>query len=102
MGEYAPDDQRMVHKNAGPDHSMSDWHRREQEEQQQEQQQDDGAQPGYGNARNESGQMEQDVATGDLGNQSLAQGPDGTEPGEISQRPDERALADANRPLGSA
>ena len=57
MGEYAPDDQRMVHKHAGPQDTMSDWHSREQE--QAEQAQDGSAQPGYGNARNESGQMEQ-------------------------------------------
>ncbi|QZD91030.1 hypothetical protein K3148_06505 [Qipengyuania aurantiaca] len=59
------------------------------------------AQQGYGNARNENGQMEQDIATGSLGNASLAQD-DSAQPGEISDRPDERAAADANRPLGES
>ena len=61
MGEYAPDDQRMVHQ--GDDGS---W-------QEQEEKQRSDAQPGYGNARDESGHMEQDVATTDLGDQPLAQ-----------------------------
>ena len=100
MGEYAPDDQRMVHRNAGPDQSMSDWHAREEAQQEQG---EGEAQAGYGNARNEDGTMEQDVATESLGNQPLAQDTSAmgdAQPGEISNRPDERAAADANRPLG--
>ena len=63
------------------------------------------AQQGYGNARDNSGQMEQDVATGNLGKQQLHQGDDfdgNMQPGEISQRPDTRAAADADRPLGES
>ena len=56
------------------------------------------AQAGYGNARDESGQMEQDVATGSMGANPLAQ--EDSQPGEISPRPDQRAAADADRPLG--
>ncbi|MBY6218909.1 hypothetical protein [Qipengyuania aquimaris] len=111
MGEYAPEDQRTIHKNAGPEHSMSDWHeiekseRQRQHEQQEVQSQQGEAQRGYGNARDEDGQMEQDIATASLGEQPLAQGDASTgtaQPGEISSRPDERAAADANRPLGSS
>ncbi|UOR15954.1 hypothetical protein [Qipengyuania aquimaris] len=83
MGEYAPENQRQ----------------HEQQEKQGE------AQRGYGNARNEDGQMEQDIATASLGEQPLAQGDasmNTAQPGEISSRPDERAAADANRPLGSS
>ena len=83
MADYAPENQR-----------------------QNEQQEKQGkAQRGYGNARNEDGQMEQDIATASLGEQPLAQGDASTgtaQPGEISSRPDERAEADANRPLGSS
>ena len=53
------------------------------------------AQSGYGNARDEDGQMEQDVALGDEDEQ-LAQ------PGEVSVRPDQRAAADAARPLSGS
>ena len=83
MADYAPENQR-------------------QNEQQEKQVK---AQRGYGNARNEDGQMEQDIATASLGEQPLAQGDASTgtaQPGEISSRPDERAEADANRPLGSS
>ncbi|EDL49583.1 hypothetical protein [Erythrobacter sp. SD-21] len=59
------------------------------------------AQQGYGNARDDDGQMEQDVATGDFGSAPIAQS-DSAQPGEISDRPDERAAADANRPLGES
>ena len=31
MGEYAPEDQRTIHKNAGPEQSMSDWHELEKQ-----------------------------------------------------------------------
>ncbi|MBT8426887.1 MAG: hypothetical protein KJO02_02535 [Erythrobacter sp.] len=111
MGEYAPEDQRTIHENAGPDQSMSNWHdiekseRQRQHEQQEEQSQQQGeAQRGYGNARNEDGQMEQDVATASHGEQPLAQGDseNSAQPGEISDRPDTRAAADANRPLGES
>ena len=127
MGEYAPDDQRSVHKS-----DDGSWQSQEQ------QQQGEGAQPGdqqqaldaqvggprpeydqyevnqagninkqveaqrgYGNARDEDGQMEQDVATGNLGRSSFSQD-DSAQPGEISDRPDERAAADASRPLGES
>ncbi len=48
MGEYAPEDQRTVHKNAGPQDTMSDWHEREstERERQHEQQERKGGQPG--------------------------------------------------------
>ena len=49
------------------------------------------AQPGYGNARDEEGHMEDEAAK---------DGKDTAKPGETSLRPDERAEADANRPLG--
>ena len=52
------------------------------------------AQPGYGNARDEEGHMEDDAAKG------AKDGKDTAKPGETSSRPDERAQADANRPLG--
>ena len=61
MGEYAPDDQRMVHQS-----DDGSWQKLEEEQR-------TDAQPGYGNARDESGHMEQDVATTDLGDQPLAQ-----------------------------
>jgi hypothetical protein len=133
MGEYAPDDQRNVHKSDG-----GSW----QQQQEQQQNQSQGGQPGdqqqaakadtgsprpeydqyevnqpgnlnkqseaqsgYGNARNEDGQMEQDIATSRHGDQPLAQGESinsNAQPGEISDRPDERAAADANRPLGGS
>ncbi|MBX7458538.1 hypothetical protein K3152_09800 [Qipengyuania sp. 1NDH17] len=59
------------------------------------------AQAGYGNARDEDGQMEQDVATHSLGSQPLHQD-NAAQPGEISDRPDERAAADAARPLSGS
>ena len=52
------------------------------------------AQPGYGNARDEEGHMEKEAAKG------AKDGKDTAKPGETSPRPDERAEADANRPLG--
>ena len=55
------------------------------------------AQSGYGNARDEDGQMEQDVALEDADDESAA-----AQPGEISDRPDERAAADASRPLSGS
>ncbi|MBX7528029.1 hypothetical protein [Qipengyuania vesicularis] len=96
MGDYAPEDQRAVHND-----NDATW--REQEEGAQ----DDSAraQPGYGNARNAEGQMDQDVATSSLGDRPLAQGSKASaiaQPGEISSRPDERAAADADRPLGES
>ncbi len=111
MGEYAPEDQRTIHQNAAPGQSMSNWHdiekseRQRQHEQQEEQSQEQGeAQRGYGNARNEDGQIEQDVAKASYGEQPLAQsdGEKSVQPGEISDRPDMRAAADANRPLGGS
>ena len=55
------------------------------------------AQGGYGNARDEDGQMEQDVALGEENSGDRA-----AQPGEISDRPDTRAAADANRPLSGS
>ena len=52
------------------------------------------AQSGYGNARDEDGQMEQDAALEDADAKSAA-----AQPGEISDAPDKRAAADAARPL---
>lgn len=129
MGEYAPDDQRTVHQ--GKDGSWQEQERQQQSQggqpgdQQQALKADtDSARPeydqyevnqpgnlnkqaeaqsGYGNSRNEEGQMEQDVATSRHGEQPLAQSEgivSDAQPGEISSRPDERAAADANRPLG--
>ena len=103
MGQYEPNDSRDVTLNQG--HEPLGLERtgpREGETRQQEQSEDAHAQRGYGNARNEDGTMEQDVATGDLGNQRLAQGSDNAQPGEISGQPDERARADADRPLGES
>ena len=129
MGEYAPDDQRMVHRS-----DDGSWQQQEQDQkgaregdQQQALHAQTGsarpeydqyevnqpgnlnneaeAQRGYGNARDADGQMEQDVATAGMGEQPLAQGDSvvsDAQPGEISDRPDERAAADANRPLGSS
>ena len=59
------------------------------------------AQSGYGNARNESGKMEQDVAT-EAVEQRQQQADPSAQPGETSPRPDERAKADAERPLGGS
>ena len=96
MGEYAPDDQRMIHRNSGPEQPMSNWQEREKQQQQQGE-----AQPGYGNARNTDGEMEQEGARD--GQQDASSGQASTtQPGEISDRPDERAAADADRPLGSS
>lgn len=160
MGEYAPEDVRKVHENAGPDKSVSDWHdkeksererehekdeqhknegarpgdqqqaldaetgtprpkydqyevnqagntdkkaatHRQQEQQQQSQSGSGDAQRGYGNARDEDGEMEQDVADKKKGDEAdIAESE--AKPGEISDRPDERAAADANRPLGGS
>ena len=50
MGEYAPEDQRTIHKNAGPQDSISNWHEIEktERERQHEQYEDGmiGGQPG--------------------------------------------------------
>ena len=49
MGEYAPEDQRTVHANAGPKDSISDWHEREKTERERQHDQYEGkagAQPG--------------------------------------------------------
>lgn len=98
MGQYEPRDSRDVTLNDG--HEPGGIKRtgpREGETRQSEQ--DEGqARRGYGNARDEDGQMEQDVATGSHGKQPLAKGE--AQPGETSSRPDQRAAADANRPLG--
>ena len=123
MSDYAPDDQRKVHNDKD-----ANW--RQQEEQQQndgaqpgnQQQALDAqvggprpeydqyevnqagsinkqaeAQSGYGNARDEDGQMEQDVAS-----EGEVPSPDAPQPGEVSDRPDTRAAADANRPLSGS
>lgn len=124
MSDYAPDDQRAVHNNKD-----ATW--REQEEQQQQKQggrpgdqqqaldaQTGGPRPeydqyevnqagninnqaeaqrGYGNARDENGQMEQDVALNEDGDETAE-----AQPGEISDRPDRRAAADANRPVSGS
>lgn len=141
MGEYAPEDQRTVHKNAGPQDTMSDWHEREEteRERQHEQQEQKGGQPGdqqqaikadsgtprpeydqyevnqagntnkqsqsqaqmgYGNARDEDAQREQDVRSSGFDNSLNAPQVDGGKPGEISSNPAKRAEADAERPLG--
>lgn len=55
------------------------------------------AQSGYGNARDENGQMEQDAALEETDAKSAA-----AQPGEISDAPDERAAADAARPLSGS
>ena len=123
MGEYAPDDQRSVHKS-----DDGSWQKQEQQQHDSEgarpgdqQQALDAqvggprpeydqyevnqagninkqaeAQRGYGNARDEDGQMEQDMA------ETAQQDVFSSQPGEISDRPDERASADANRPLGES
>lgn len=103
MGQYEPNDSRDVTLKQGHEpFGLERTGPREVGTRQQEQSDDTQAQRGYGNARNEDGTMEQDVATGDLGNQPLAQGSDNAQPGEISGQPDERARADANRPLGES
>ncbi|MCA0978637.1 hypothetical protein LCM19_09695 [Qipengyuania flava] len=56
------------------------------------------AQPGYGNARDEEGHMEKEAAKGAEAGKEADKGK--VKPGETSSRPDERAEADANRPLG--
>lgn len=108
MGEYAPEDQRTVHKNSGPDSSMSDWHDREKSERERQHEQheaskagkDTQAQQGYSNARGENGKMEQDAAVSSQGEGGIDNAETGNaQPGEISDRPDKRAAADANRPL---
>lgn len=55
------------------------------------------AQSGYGNARDEDGQMEQDAALEEADAKSAA-----VQPGEISDAPDKRAAADAARPLSGS
>ena len=103
MGQYEPNDSRDVTLNKGHEpFGLERTGPREGETRQQDQSDDGQAQRGYGNARNEDGMMEQDVATADLGNQPLAQGNPEAQPGEISSQPDERARADANRPLGKS
>ena len=56
------------------------------------------AQGGYGNGRDEDGQMEQDVALEEADDDDIA----GAQPGEISNAPDKRAAADAARPLSGS
>ncbi|MGE5953026.1 MAG: hypothetical protein ACM308_05320 [Qipengyuania vulgaris] len=56
------------------------------------------AQQGYGNARDADGQMEQDIAGEDSGTPSPGRD-DVALPGQIPDRPDKRAAADAARPL---
>ncbi len=94
MGEYEPEDSRKVHQgqesgDVGNDHET--W--REKERPQDGAGQKDGgkAQGGYGNAQNEQGTSEQDVA--DSGEQQAR-------PAQTSNREDERAMGDAARPLG--
>ena len=58
------------------------------------------AQMGYGNARDENAQQEQDVGSTGLGNSLDPPNVNGAQPGEISSNPAERAEADAERPLG--
>ena len=146
MGEYAPEDQRTIHKNAGTQDTMSNWHdiekteRERQHDKQHDQQSDDvkGAQPGdqqqaldaqIGGPRPEYDQYEVNQA-GNINAQAQAQDSPGdgdqnleglrsadpvppaqqeqedeqsrAQPGEVSGRPDIRAAADANRPLGES
>ena len=58
------------------------------------------AQMAYGNARDESAQQEQDVGSTGLGNSLDTPDVNGSQPGDISSNPAERAEADAERPLG--
>ena len=89
MGEYAPDDQRTVHKN-----DNGNWQNQEDGQQRQGSTptpKDKDSQMGYGNARDTDGQMEQQEAPADeVGS---------AQPRETSANPAERAHADANRPL---
>ncbi|KWV95050.1 hypothetical protein [Erythrobacter sp. AP23] len=78
MGEYAPDDQRDVHKA-----QAEDWREAEEQQDRSDAPQTEGeAQMGYGNARDAQGAMGQDRID--------------------DARPDTRARADAARPLGES
>ena len=93
MGQYEPDDSRDVTLRKG--HEPGGIERtgpREHETRQQDQGDGRTARGGYGNARDENGQMEQDVATSEVhGGDAFV--------GEVSNDPTVRAKADANRPL---
>ena len=41
MGEYAPNDQRTIHENAGPQDTMSNWHQKEQSQREREKAEDE-------------------------------------------------------------
>lgn len=98
MGQYEPSDSRDVTLTDGHEPGGIKRTGPREGETRQSEQDEDQARRGYGNARDEDGQMEQDGATGSHGKQPLAQGE--AQPSEISSRPDHRAAADANRPLG--
>ena len=124
MSDYAPDDQRSVHNSR--DASWREQEEQQQQgegaqpgnQQQALDAQVGGprpeydqyelnqpgninkqaeAQSGYGNARDEDGQMEQDVALENAEDESAS-----AQPGEISDEPDKRAAADAARPLSGS
>ena len=98
MGEYEPKDSRKVHAgqeagDIGNDHKT--WREMDQVQNEGGKLTEDEAgkaQGGYGNAQNEQGTSEQDAAKKDNAKEAR--------PAETSDRPDERAMGDANRPLG--
>ena len=98
MGEYEPKDSRKVHAgqesgDIGNDHKT--WREIDQVQNEGGKLTEDEAgkaQGGYGNAQDEDGTSEQDAAKKDDAEQAR--------PAETSDRPDERAMGDANRPLG--
>ena len=103
MGEYEPKDSRKVHAgqesgDVGNDHKT--WREIDQVQNEGGKLSEDEAgkaQGGYGNAQNEQGTSEQDVAKKDRASKDRAEQ---ARPAETSDRPDERAMGDANRPLG--
>ncbi len=100
MGEYEPEDSRKVHQgqksgDVGNDHKT--WREMEQPQNEGTKLKDDGkAQGGYGNAQNEHGTSEQDIAQ----DNRAKTGGEQARPAQTSNRPDERAMGDAARSLG--
>ena len=124
MSDYAPDDQRSVHNSRDASWREQEEQQQQGEGAQPGNQQraldaqvggprpeydqyelnqpgninkQAEAQSGYGNARDEDGQMEQDVALENAEDESAS-----AQPGEISDEPDKRAAADAARPLSGS
>ncbi len=102
MGEYEPNDSRDVtHSQGGDTPEPSRTGPREATTRQAEQggEKEGGAQPGYGNARDEDGKSEKDAGKDGSGASKAPESKGDGFVGETSADPAARARADAGRTL---